>query len=241
MKISFKILAAFVLLAISTSETFAQDKKVKGNGNVITKNISTADYDYIQVVGSIEAVLEKGTEGNIAVTVDENLQQYIIVEVTGNTLKLTIENYVSLHTTKGIKIQVPFQEIKGVKLTGSGEVKSADVITASQLEIELTGSGDMQLDVNTKNLDAKLTGSGDMKISGTTEEMEIKLIGSGDFQGSSMKVESTQAYVSGSGTAKVAAQKSLKARINGSGDIKYSGSPKDSDTKVMGSGSIKAI
>jgi hypothetical protein len=46
--------------------------------------------------------------------------------------------------------------------------------------------------------------------------------------------------VSGSGDADVYASNSLKARVNGSGDIDYSGNPNTSDTKVLGSGSISS-
>jgi hypothetical protein len=70
--------------------------------------------------------------------------------------------------------------------------------------------------------------------------LEIKVTGSGDFDGDSLNSQNVQAYVSGSGDARVVAKNSIKARVNGSGDINYSGNPSKSDTKVMGTGDISS-
>ena len=98
----------------------------------------------------------------------------------------------------------------------------------------------MTLDIDVNRIDAKLTGSGDLKITGTATDLEIKVTGSGDFDGGSLISQNVEAYVSGSGDARVVAKNSIKARVNGSGDIDYSGNPNTSDTKVMGSGAISA-
>ena len=71
-------------------------------------------------------------------------------------------------------------------------------------------------------------------------KLEIKVTGSGDFDGGSLNAQNVEAYVSGSGDARVVANKNIKARVNGSGDINYSGNPRTSDTKVMGSGDISS-
>ena len=117
---------------------------------------------------------------------------------------------------------------------------SKDTINGEALEVSVTGSGDVVLDLTSTTIDAKITGSGDMTLSGTVKDLEVKLSGSGDFKGSALKAENTQAYVSGSGDAEVYASNNLKARVNGSGNIDYSGNPKTNDTKVLGSGSISS-
>jgi hypothetical protein len=79
-----------------------------------------------------------------------------------------------------------------------------------------------------------------LTLTGMATNLEVKVSGSGDFKGSSLNSENTQVYVSGSGDVEVTATKSIKARVNGSGDIRYSGNPVSSDTKVMGSGDISS-
>ncbi|PKA84295.1 putative autotransporter adhesin-like protein [Ulvibacter sp. MAR_2010_11] len=229
---------------LGLSEVNAQWKheKVVGNGNVTTKTVNTSDYTEIKAVGSMDVHLHKGTEGTITVTTDENLQEYIIVEVQdGNTLVIKTKNNTSLTTKNGIHVTVPFQDIKGVSLVGSGDIDSKNTIQSDAFEVSVTGSGDLVLDIDANELDAKVTGSGDMKLSGKAQTLELKLSGSGNFMGGSMISQNVQVYVSGSGDAEVMAKSNIKARVNGSGDIRYSGSPEKSDTKVMGSGSIRSM
>ena len=71
--ISNSILIALLLLA---QGSWAQwGNRVSGNGNITTTTVSTGNYDEIKVVGSMDVHLEKGTEGNISITTDENLHE----------------------------------------------------------------------------------------------------------------------------------------------------------------------
>lgn len=61
--------------------------KVKGNGNMTTKNISTSDYDQVAVSGFFEVELVSGEEGKITLQAEDNFIEYIIIKVENNTLK----------------------------------------------------------------------------------------------------------------------------------------------------------
>ncbi|RMA64172.1 head GIN domain-containing protein [Ulvibacter antarcticus] len=242
MKTIAKITMAVALTLISFSEATAQKGKfITGSGNVTTETTSTSDYDKINVVGSMDVHLESGSEGSISVTTDDNLHEIVEISSDGNTLIIKIINNVSFNSKKGIHVTVPFKEISAVSLVGSGDVSSKDTIKSNMFESSLTGSGDIVLSIDSSNVNAKVTGSGDMTLSGTADILEVKVTGSGDFEGKSLKSSNTQAYVSGSGDISVDASSSLKARVNGSGTIKYSGNPTTNDKKVRGSGDIKAI
>lgn len=230
--------AAVILLGTQTASAQWGNKKVVGNGNVTTKTVNTSDYDGVNVVGSMDVHLEKGSEGNISVTTDDNLHEYIIIEIKGDDLVIKTKKNVYLKTKKGIHVTVPFDDISKVSLTGSGDVDTKDAIDTQNLDVSLTGSGDIVLAVNTGLTKADITGSGDMNLSGKTVNLEVGVTGSGDFSGFDLQADDTDAYVSGSGDVRVVANKSLKARVSGSGDIVYKGNPEKSDTKTSGSGDI---
>jgi putative autotransporter adhesin-like protein len=233
---------AITLTLLGVSESHAQwgNKKVAGNGNVTTKTANTSSYDAIEGVGSMDVHLQKGTEGNITVTTDDNLHEYIIIEVKDNKLVLKTKKNTNLKTNKGIHVTVPFQDISKVSMVGSGDIDSEDTVKADNLKVYVTGSGDIVLDVETNTLKAKVTGSGDIKLSGTTRDLEVSVAGSGDFSGFGLSAQNTEASVSGSGDIKVVAKNSIKARVAGSGDIIYKGNPEHSDTKASGSGDINS-
>ncbi len=237
-----KITLTFTLILFGFSDAMAQwgNKRVVGNGIVTSKTVTTGDYDAIKGVGSMDIHLERGSEGNIVVKTDENLQEYIIVEVKNGELRIRTKKNVSLKTKKGIHVYVPFNDLSKISLVGSGDIDTKDAITSEMLDVHVTGSGDIELTVESSNVEATVTGSGDIVLSGSTINLEVKVTGSGDFDGDDLMAENTEAAVSGSGDVIVNASKSLKARVHGSGDIQYKGNPERRDTKVSGSGRISS-
>lgn len=242
MKTASKIMA-ITALALVTLASCAQSwsNGVRGNGTITTETIKVADYDAISVVGSMNVTLVKGTEGTITVTTDENLHEYLEVTSNGGKLKITFKNSKNgFSSKKGINIQVPFTDINAISLVGSGDIISKNTIKASMMDVSLVGSGDMELEIEANNLDSNLSGSGDITLTGSVTNLKAKVSGSGDFEARSLEAQNTEAYVSGSGDLQVNAKKRLKARVNGSGDISYSGNPEKVDTKISGSGDIDA-
>ncbi len=214
--------------------------KIKGNGNMITKNITTTDYDEIRVSGFFDVELVAGDEGKITLRAEENLVEYIEIKVDGKTLKMGVEKGASIAPSRGNKvfITVPFQSLSAVSLAGSGDISTKNAIKANEFKSTLSGSGDMRLEVNASEIDAEVNGSGDMKLSGKTERFKCSVVGSGDLNASALQGENVTATVTGSGDCKIYSSGNLEASVVGSGDIHYYGDPKKKDTKVTGSGDI---
>ena len=230
-------------LVFSATQSFAQwgNNKVVGNGNVTTKTVSTGSYDEIKLVGSMDVHLVSGNEGNITVTTDDNLHEYVKIEVKGDELIIKTEKNYYLKTKNGIHVTVPFRDITEVSLTGSGDIDTKDVIKADRLEVNITGSGDVKLMIDANTVESDITGSGDVTLEGNTENLTVTVTGSGDFKGFELQSNNTEVKVNGSGDARVVANKSLNARVSGSGDITYKGNPERSDTKTSGSGDISSF
>lgn len=238
-KTNLLILFAFCFPLIMNAQWNSRTK-VKGNGNMITKNISTSDYDQIAVSGFFEVVLVTGEEGKITLEAEENFVEYIIIKVENNTLKINVENEVWLNPSRGHKvlITVPFESLTAVSLSGSGDVRSKNKIKAAEFKSTLSGSGDIHLDIDAKEVIGEVTGSGDMVLKGQSEEFKCTVTGSGDLNATSLESAIVSAKVTGSGDCSVYCSESLEARVTGSGDISYYGDPKKKDTKVTGSGDI---
>lgn len=229
------------LLAVTATQAqWWGDKGVKGNGDMTTITRTTGDYDAIKCAGSMDFILVAGEEGKIKIEGEENLLKYIETEVKGDKLVVKVEKGINLKPSwnKTIKITIPFREISDVSLAGSGDLWNEDKITATNLSVSLAGSGDVVLNVEASSVDGSIAGSGDLTLKGSTNDLEAKVAGSGDFHGFELQANNTDVSVAGSGDAKVVCNKSLKARVAGSGDIEYKGNPEREDTKVSGSGSI---
>ncbi|QIE58533.1 DUF2807 domain-containing protein [Rasiella rasia] len=238
--INYSLAITFCLIGATEMQAQWKKNKIKGSGNLTKTTQTTADYDEVKVVGSLTVNLVSGNEGSITISADDNLHEYVEVESNGGVLKVKMQKGISYSSKNDIVVTVPFESLTNVSLTGSGDVTSSAPIKGSNLDINVTGSGDMILAIDGTNVDAKITGSGDMRLSGSTNNLSVKVTGSGDFEGYNLNAVNTEVYVSGSGDADVSAQNELTARVSGSGDVRYKGNPGKKDTKVMGSGTIRS-
>ncbi len=235
-------LSVFAIL-FATSFSYAQSwygEKIKGNGNQKTEKRSTAEYDEVKLLGYFDVDLIAGKEGEITIQAEENLLPYIKVETEGNVLKIYQEKGKNLQSSRGKKIliTVPFEKINAVALSGSGDVNTKNQIKTDNFSATLSGSGDLNLDIDATEVEAKLSGSGDVRLKGKSDKLTAKISGSGDVTANNLISKDVEAGISGSGDIRVNCSGSLNARVSGSGDIFYSGEPTSKDTKVSWSGTI---
>jgi hypothetical protein len=233
------IFGCLILLTISCSAQWG--KTVKGNGNTVTIERSTGDYDEIGVSGWFDVNLVDGSEGQITLRGEENLLEHIITEVKDGKLSIRVEKGYNLKPSswkEGIAITVPVEKISALALSGSGDIVSKKTLRADNFSTAMSGSGDITLDLEVGSLSTSMSGSGDITLRGTAKDFEATISGSGDIKAYDLEADNVDATVSGSADIKVTAHKMLKARVSGSGDISYRGNPEKIDTKTSGSGDI---
>lgn len=236
-----KAVVVTLILAITASCSAQWGKKIKGNGNKVTIERSTSDYDAIAVSGWFDVDLVEGKEGQLTLEGESNLLEYIVTEVKNGKLIIKTENNVNLKPSDwngGIRITVPVERISAISLSGSGDIVGKTTLKTDDLETTMSGSGDITLDVDAGTIDASMSGSGDITFSGSTTDFSATISGSGDIKAFDLEADNVKATVSGSADIRVTANKMLEARVSGSGDIRYRGNPEKLDTKTSGSGDI---
>ena len=235
------ILVAVVMMSqTANAQWWNGNSKVKGNGEVVTKTRSIGSYDGVSLTGSFDVELVKGKEGTIKIEAESNLQEYITTEVKNGKLEISTERNVNLQTTRSVKITVPVESIEEVSVTGSGDIYGASTLRGEEMRLAVTGSGNLKLDLEVKEIEAKVTGSGDIDLKGKTASLQCTVTGSGDFDARSLQAGRVEARVMGSGDIFVNVTDILDASIAGSGDIKYSGNP-DKNVKTAGSGRVSSL
>ncbi len=231
------------VLLIAVNITFAQwGKKVKGNGQVVTVERITGDYDEISVGGWFDTEIVDGEEGSVTLKGEENLLEYIITEVKDGKLVVKVKNGINLQPSSwfngGITVSIPVEEISSLSMSGSGDLEGRTVLKARDMSARLSGSGDMDIAIEAENLDVTVSGSGDMNLEGAVQNLKVQISGSGDIHAYNLQANHVDALVSGSANIEVTAKESLRARVSGSGDIFYKGNPEKVDSKTSGSGDI---
>lgn len=234
------VLSLLLCFSVSNAQKSKKNKRVKGNEKEVTVNRTTPEYNKIEVGGSFDVKLISGKEGNITIKGDENLVELLTTEVVNGTLKVRFERgtMIQYNYKSKVEITIPFEQINELSFSGSGNFLGEDVIKTENLEVEIAGSGNVKLELNTINTKIERTGSGNLNLKGTNQNLEIDSTGSGNANASDLLSENVVANQTGSGNIKVNCSKKLVARSTGSGSIIYKGNPEKVDKSSSGSGSI---
>ncbi|UJH91490.1 DUF2807 domain-containing protein [Antarcticibacterium sp. 1MA-6-2] len=239
---NFILIFSVVILSANSvnAQWWSNSTKVTGNKDVKQQTRTVDNYDRVAVTGMMDVQLVAGKEGKIDLEAESNLLEYLETEVSNGQLKISVRKGVNLEPSRNypIKITVPFEDLDAVTLTGSGHIKNSDVIRAENFKLTVTGSGNMNLNLEVEDLEGTVTGSGDVKLKGRARTLDCTVTGSGDFLAYDLKTEMVKASVTGSGDIEVSVESELAARISGSGDIKYRGNPDKQNFKTSGSGSV---
>lgn len=242
MKSLTKILLAAVFLA-APGFTIAKPHPTIGvnYNDIVDRHLS--GFNAVNVAGPFDVDIIQGNTESVKIEAPDDVMGHILTDVNNGVLKIYNKhdmwnwgNWFGFH--KKILVHVVIKDVNNINISGSGDVYFRNGLTANSLKLNISGSGDMTGKVSVKTLESKITGSGDMKLAGNAESSTVSVIGSGDFTARNLTTASTAVRVSGSGDAAVNASDRLDAAVNGSGDISYSGSPKNVNKHKSGSGDI---
>jgi hypothetical protein len=218
-----------------------RNNKINGDGNQVSLERTTTDYDQIAISGFFDVELIDGREGNLTLKEEQNILDHIITEVKGNTLNIRVKNGYNLKPSswkKGVSIIIPVETITALRLSGSGDIVGKTTLKASNFETAMSGSGDIAIELDVNSLTASMSGSGDMALGGSTTDFDASISGSGNINAYDLIADNVNATVSGSANIEVTANKAIDAKVSGSGNIDYRGNPEKISTKVSGSGNI---
>ena len=141
-----------------------------------------------------------------------------------------------------VAIDVPGGKLKaGNKPADAGADASNSDDAADKLEaIVHAGASDIEFtNVRQRDLEVTLNGAGSITISGKVENLIATNNGSGNLELENLVVEKAIVKINASGSANINVRRILKAEVNGSGDVVYSGNPKTVQPKITGTGSVE--
>jgi hypothetical protein len=205
-----------------------------------TETRSLSDFCHIKSTASVDVILTQGTACEARIETQNISSDRITTEVINGTLTIGMKRGSSWNSRA--KVYLSCRELCSLNISGSGNLESNSGIYTNKLDVFLNGSGDVDCaSIAAEQLSVTINGSGNVSLGGTADEVTYNIFGSGDIEARELVAADCQARISGSGDVTLHASRSIKAQISGSGDISYTGNPVEKQTRVSGSGDIRAI
>lgn len=236
------VVLLIIAIAVSFSSChYIRDEEIDGNGISSTQERSLGDFHSIRAMGGMDVTVSQAPTSSLKIEADENLLEYIETRNDGGSIEIYTKDGFDLDPKFGIKIYATAPTFNDLEVSGSGKIKSTGKITStSELNAEISGSGDILLEADAPKIRTKISGSGSSTLKGTTRDFSAHISGSGDVRCFELLSENTEIDIAGSGDAEVYASRTLDVDIAGAGDVRYKGNPSVKQN-IAGSGNIKKV
>jgi len=229
----------FVFTTAASAQSWWGGSGISGEGKVVTKNLDLDKFTGFELSISANVKLSKGSRQEVKVVGQQNIIDNIETDVRNGYWNISFDKNVRRYNELTIYITVP--TVDKVALSGSGDIESDDVFSGlSDLQLSISGSGDIEMGAESQNMNCSISGSGDMEVRGSTNTLSVSISGSGDVSAYDLKAGDVSVSIAGSGDCNVHSTQALTVSIVGSGDVRYKGSP-NVKSKVVGSGDVVAV
>ena len=240
MKKSLLVLSAFVLLVSQLPAQNFWKTAIRGEGPIVKKEVSLSEFEGIKNGFSCDVIITQGSKQKVTLEGQQNILDNLELEVSGRVLKIKYDHMVK--RAEPVKIYITMPRLTEASLSGSGSLTTTNKFSGlGDLDVSVSGSGDVSLEVDAKDINMNISGSGDISLAGSANYIDVRISGSGGVDSRDLEADGCEVSISGSGNATVYVKERLEARISGSGNVRYKGDVTKVNSRVSGSGSIRSI
>ncbi len=188
----------------SGNTLFDGDNCIRVSGAVITEERDLSNFHSIVNTIPADIFITQGNLEAIVVEAPSDIMEELETTVENNTLSIEIDRCVE--DLENVRISVTIPEIRGLTLTGVGNMETVE-------------------DISTEELDVVLTGVGQFNLSGEATTFNITLTGVGNVNAFDLMTNTCTISITGTGNAEVNVSEELNATISGVGFVYYRGNP----------------
>ncbi len=255
--------SVIILLFTLLSYPVLAAEKIKGNGNLVSKENEISDYNKIRVNGLYDIYYTQSDDSPyLEITVDDNLMPYVHVTIKDRVLSIGFKGAKVESFTKFI-IKTNSRWLKEVQAAGNAGfylesplqgdefvVKSSNnclvqlkhKVEMGKINLKISGAANIIAEeLVTEKLSCNITGTGSMNLQkGTANEGSFDIMNSGVIHASGIEIKNATCKVAGSGMAEINATDNLKINVLGNATVRYKGTA-DVEQRKIGKGTIEEI
>jgi len=231
---------------------------VVGSGNLVTETYDYDGFTKVEAHNGFQVEVTQANSYSIEVTTDDNVQEYLEVAKTGDTLRIGLKGYRSYNSIT-IEAKITMPDINGINLSGGSQGQVIGFSSSNDLSVTLSGGSGLEGDLKVGDAEFNLSGGsrldGDVEagdtvfdlsggsrvtLSGSGEDLTIKSSGGSKATLESFPVNNADINISGGGSANINLSGTLSVDLSSGSKVIYSGEPKLGDIELSGGSTISS-
>ena len=215
-------------------------ESIRASSEITTVEYSFSDYSGLEISGNFEAFVRfSATEERIEIEANENLQDKIIVSKEGNTLRIRLENNVSIRGNATLRAYITTSEISNFRTTGNSFVELENLLVTENLSLEATGNSRFTGNVDTQRLTIDFTGNSLLDVYGLATNVNADLEGNSLMKDYDLLSENLTLRMSGNSMVFLTVSDTIDVEATGSSELNYRGEAEIVRQRLSGNSRIR--
>ncbi len=215
----------------------------KPRGATVIETRGVANFYSLRVFDKIDVYFTQDstlTTPVIKVVTGKHLVSSITTEVSEGELKIENNNRCNFvrgsHNDVTVYVTAPY--VKYFIQDGVGTIFGTNTVIQDSVDCSIRNSGDIHLDVKTRNVTGHMHGIGDLYLSGVANSFFTNTVGQGFIYAQSFAAGYGYIYYKSNGEARVNITGHLDAEIASTGNLYYTSNPAVVNVKITGTGKL---
>lgn len=213
---------------------------IEDSGNHTEKKTVVKAFDRINVSGAVVLILQQDSSYAINLATDSALMEYVKIDVSGSQLNIKVKEK-PYCGKDSIVVHAGIGALKELKADGANKISGSGRIYAGDLELALSGTSELTMDLATRNLTTTSDGTSKIKLSGQAGSHSLSATGIVDLDAFDFVSGVYKIDITGGGKANINVLNELSVNTEGSSDISYKGSPAKVNEKKSGAATLKKV
>lgn len=243
MRFSFTLFLFVLVFGLQAQQSYnngwGNGPKVRGNGEVVTKDRSVKSFDGVQVCCGMRVELTEGSNFSVQVEAESNIQEYVRTEVSGGRLEIGFTKKVNLKTTERIVVYVTLPRLEYVGVSSGSRLVGMTPFSGEDLELEASSGSKVSLEFSGDRVRANASSAGRVELKGTGTSIKANASSGASVRAGDFAAKRGDANASSGGGITVNVSEELEADASSGGGVKYHGNPTNVDSDRSSGGSVR--
>lgn len=209
---------------------------IYGSGIIVSSNREVSGFNAIKTSFGIEIFVTQTDSEAVRIETDDNLQEYVKVEVKERELKISKEKAFML---KGrIKAYVSVKSLEKIDASSGAHVKTENQILTDIMKIDASSGADIKMDIVTKYLKGNSSSGSHIHLKGIGQVIDMQSSSGAGIHAEALLSETARANTSSGAHIEIYAKEEVIAEASSGGQIKVFGNPASRNVKKSSGGGV---
>jgi len=226
-----------LLLLAALASTLFFTACEEDNSEKIEKSYDLSGFTEINLGDAFRINISKGTTYEVSARGTVRDIDDLQLKVVNGKLSGQYNNNHNNRKRTEITIQLP--ELTYLRLSGATDTNLSGFTNQNEdLKLVIDGASALDADMELNDLDLNISGASEVTLNGAAQDVQANISGASRLFGSSFRMETMDANVSGVSKASVNVVQSLKGSVSGNSEIRYKGNPTTVQVEVSGGSTL---